>query len=382
MRILTADVVYTGLGTPRADGAVVLQGEGERERVASILSQEDARRLYPEVPITDVGFAISPPVVNAHTHLDLSTLPYFSGPYEDFIRHVIRHPEARSVEAAEAGLAELKRAAPLAFGDIVADEAAMRTLLQKPGLQGVAYWEVFEPDPEKADAAFSETVALLREFRRLERPDGLKLGLSPHTPHTVSAPLLQKLVRLAVAERLPLQIHVAESPAEAALHREGSGPLFELMRPFLGDWRPSGLSPVQLLATLGVLEARPTLVHMVHVAEEDVRAVAKAGCTVVHCPRSNEALRCGRFPWELFAKHNVEVAFGTDSKGSAPDLDVTREVGAARALHGDKASPLALVRAAVKGGSRALGLTPPRFGRGSPASALYFWSAWDAPRGV
>jgi cytosine/adenosine deaminase-related metal-dependent hydrolase len=374
MRILTAEVVYTGLGTPRANGAVVLQGEGKRERVASILSREEAHRLYPATSVTDIGFAISPPPVNAHTHLDLSTLPPFRGPYEDFIRHVIRHRSARGVAAADAGLAELQRAAPLAFGDIVASEAVMRQLLQTPGLRGVAYWEVFEPDPAKAEATLSQTVTRLREFRRLERPDGLKLGLSPHTPHTVSAPLLQKLTRLAVAERLPLQIHVAESPAELALHRSGSGPLFELMRPFLGDWRPSGLSPVQYLARLGVLEARPTLVHMVHVDEEDVKAVAKAGCTVVHCPRSNEALQCGRFPWELLAKHSVEVAFGTDSKGSSPDLDVTREVWAARALHGQKASPLALVRAAVKGGARALGLTPPRFGRGSPASALYVWN--------
>lgn len=352
----------------------MLQGE----RVAAILSREDARRFYPEAPVTDVGFAISPPPVNAHTHLDLSSLPPFRGPYEDFVRHVIRHKRARGVAAADAGLAELQRAAPLAFGDIVADEAAMRKLLQTPGLRGVAYWEVFAPDPAEAEAAFSETVARLRAFRRLERPDGLKLGLSPHTPHTVSAPLLQRLTRLAIAERLPLQIHVAESPAEAALHRDGSGPLFELMRPFLGDWRPSGLSPVQYLARLGVLEARPTLVHMVHVGEEDVRTVAKAGCTVVHCPRSNEALRCGRLPWELLAKHSVEVAFGTDSKGSAPDLDVTREVAAARALHGAKASPIALVRAAVKGGSRALGLTPPRFGRGSPARALYVWQTPSA----
>jgi hypothetical protein len=34
---------------------------------------------------------------------------------------------------------------------------------------------------------------------------------------------------------------------------------------------------------------------------------------------------------------------------SKPDLNVEREVGAARTLHGDRASPLALVRAAVKG---------------------------------
>ncbi len=127
------------------------------------------------------------------------------------------------------------------------------------------------------------------------------------------------------------------------------------------------------LAELGVLEAGPTLVHMVEVDEDDVRAVQRAGCTVVHCPRSNLALGCGRFPWEVYARHGVDVAFGTDSRGSSPDLDVIAEVAAARRLHGDKAAPQALVRAAVKGGYRALGLTPPRVVRGSPAAAMMAW---------
>jgi len=372
--ILTAEVVYSGLGTPRADGAVVLQGE----RIVMVGSLDDARRSYPEAPVRHTGFAISPPPVNAHTHLDLSALPYFSGTYEDFIRHVISRPRVRSAEAAAQGLSDLQAHRTHVVGDIVADEAVMRKLLQTPGLTGVAYWEVLGPNPDDAERILAETVARLREFRRLERSGGLKLGLSPHTPHTVSAPLLQKLARLAVAEDLPLQIHVAESPAEVPLHRDGSGSLFELLRPFLGAWRPSGLTPVGYLTELGVLETRPTLVHMVNVTEADIKLVAKAGCVVVHCPRSNEALGCGRFPWERYAQHSAEVAFGTDSLGSSPDLNVEREVSAARTLHGDRASPLALVRAAVKGGSRALGLAPPRFARGDPTAALHIWDAAGA----
>ena len=370
-RILTAEVVYSGLGTPRADGAVVLQGD----RIAMVGSLTDAQASYPDVAVEPAGFAISPPPVNAHTHLDLSALPYFTGSYEDFIRHVVRNDALRGAEAAETGLGELRRSGVGAVGDIVENAAAMRLLLGTPGLKGVAYWEVFAPDPAEADKKFAEVVAHLREFRGLERPDGPKLGLSPHTPHTVSGPLLQKLARLAQAEGLPLQVHVGESPAELELHAKGSGPLFELMRPFLGEWTPSGLSPVGYLEQLGVLAAKPTLIHMVNVSEDDVRTVAKAGCTVVHCPRSNEGLRCGRFPWELYAKHGAETAFGTDSKGSSPDLDVRNEVRAARALHGDKASPLALVRAAVKGGYRALGMGPPRFTRGDGADALYVWDS-------
>lgn len=372
-RILTAEVVYNGLGTARADGAVVLQGEGEAAQIIAVDSLERIRPRFPEAPVTRVGFAISPPPVNAHTHLDLSRLPYFRGDYVGFIRHVIAGSFQRGLEAARDGLAELYQHGVRVVGDIVAREPVMTWLLGEPELSGVAYWEVIGPDPAEAERIFNETVAKVRVFRGLERPGGVRVGLSPHTPHTVSAPLLQKLALFALAEGLPMQIHTAETPFEAALHRTGTGPLAEFLHAFGVSWQPSGLSPVGYLASLGVLEARPTLVHMVHVDEEDVRAVQRAGCAVVHCPRSNQALECGRFPWERYARHGVDMALGTDSLGSAPDLSLEAEAQAAAALHSGKASPLALVRAAVKGGYRALKLPPPRFGRGDSASGLYIW---------
>lgn len=370
-RILAADVVYNGLGTPIADGAVVVQGDGDKTHIVAVDSLQRIAARFPEATVTRVGFAISPPPVNAHTHLDLSQVPTFRGSYEAFIQHVIAHREQRSLAAAQVGLDELRTHGITTLGDIVTREEVMRWLLAQDGLRGVAYWEVIGPHAEHAERVFAETVERLRTFQALQRPGGLQVGLAPHTPHTVSAPLLQRLARLAAAERIPMQIHVAESAEEIAFHRHGSS--WPRLRQLLGAWEPSGLSPVTYLARLGVLEARPTLVHMVHVDEADVRAVQQAGCVVVHCPRSNEALSCGRFPWELYAKHGVEVALGTDSRASSPDLSVSAELAAARKLHGTRVSPRALIRAAVKGGHRALGLTPPRFGRGDSAANLYVW---------
>lgn len=375
--LLRAEVVYNGLGTPREGGAVVLQeaGEGAERRVVAVDDLAAARRAFPDAEEVDAGFAVSPPPVNAHTHLDLSDMPYAPGPYEAFIRAVVAHARAggRGLAAAERGAAELLAGGVRAVGDIVTDEATMRWLLAHPELTGVAYWEVFAPDPADADRVFEETVARLRAFRALERPGGMRVGLSPHAPHTVSAPLLARLAELARGSDLPLQIHVAEAPGELAFHRDGTGPLADFLRPFLPDWEPHGATPVAYLERLGVLAARPTLVHMVHVTEDDVRAVQRAGCTVVHCPRSNHALGCGRFPWELYARHGVTVALGTDSRGSSPSLSVLEEAAAARALHGARLNPGALVRAAVKGGARALGLAPARFVRGDDAAGVVRW---------
>ena len=371
-RILTAEVVYNGLGLPREGGAVALQQMGDGERVVGIDSLEQLRRTFPDAPITDVGFALTPPPVNAHTHLELSTMPFTSGDYEAFIAKVIANSQAgrRGLEAAEKGVAELRRQGVSVVGDVVARVEVMNFLLASD-LQGVAYWEVLGPDPNDAERLFNETVEKLRAFKRLERPGGMRVGLSPHSPHTVSAPLLQKLSQLARQNELPLQIHVAESPLELAFHRDGNA--FAHLQNFAGGWQPSGLTPVGYLDSLGILSAQPTLVHMVHVSEDDVRTVQRAGCVVVHCPRSNLALNCGRFPWELYAKHGVTVALGTDSRGSSPTLSIKDEVKAAKELHSDKASAQALVWSAVKGGYRALGMKPPQVVRGDPFSTLHVW---------
>lgn len=380
---LEARVAYGGFGTPASPGAAVIQEASGERRLLFIGNRDEARRRWPDAEARDAGFALSPPPVNAHVHLDLSTLPYRQESYESFVRRVLAHggQGLRGVDAAREGLGELAEAGTDTLGDIVADEDTMNMLLSRPGLRGVAYWEVIAPDPADADTVFDETVERLRAFRARERPDGVRVGLSPHAPHTVSGPLLVKLARLAAANGVPLQIHVAESASEARLHRHGDGPLRELMGPLLEGFRPSGRSPVGYLASLGVLEAGPTLVHAADVDEDDVRRIQHGGCTVVHCPRSNLALGAPRFPWETYARHGVSVAFGTDSRGSSPSLDVQDEVAAAAELHGSRAAPGALVRAAVKGGYRALGLTPPRLGRGAPAERLLQWFE-RSPRGA
>lgn len=375
-RLLRADVVYNGLGTPRADGAVVLQGTPQGATVVDIAALDEARIAHPGAEEEDAGFAITPPPVNAHTHLDLTNMAFTPGSYEAFIRAVIAHGKGgdRGVAAARRGIEELRAHGTAVVGDIVTDPEVMTMLLEAPELRGVAYWEVFAPDPADADAVFERTRRHVHALRERERPGGMRVGVSPHAPHTVSAALLRRLAVWARDEGVPMAIHVAESPSEARLHLTGDGPLAAALGAAGFPFAATGVSPLRYLSELGVLAATPTLVHMVEVDDDDdVRLVQRAGCVVVHCPRSNDALGCRRFPWELYAKHGVDVAFGTDSRGSSPDLDVTAEVAFAATLHGSRANARALVRAAVKGGYRALGMQPPRVTRGASADELVSW---------
>jgi len=363
--------------SPVDKSAIILQEHNGHKTVVAIDKLNLMASNFPDHAIEDVGFAISPKLVNPHTHLDLSQMEFSPGAYSDFILKVLEHIDTgkRGLESAQIGLKKLKSLGINTIGDIVTSKEVMKYLLASD-MQGVAFWEVIDPDPATAEQTFNRVVGELKEFRKLERPNGMKVGISPHTPHTVSAPLLQKLAALAKQNKMPIQIHVAESPEETQLHLQGNGPLMDLPISYK-DWQATGVTPVQYLKKLGVLEAKPSLVHMVNVTEDDVKDVAKAGCVVVHCPRSNTALDCGRFPIELYAKYNVDVAVATDGLGSSPSLSVEEEVYAALELHGTKTSEQSLIWSAVKGGYRALEMKTPKLGRGDSAELMHIWKRGD-----
>ncbi|MBP7865287.1 MAG: amidohydrolase family protein [Acidobacteria bacterium] len=353
----TADWVCPGPGETIPGGAVVV----EDGRVLAVGESAALRQAWPEAPALHRGAAVLPLPANTHTHLDLTLCPAFHGSYEGFVRHMLACRDRRGADGARAGLARLRWHRTGAVGDVVASPAAMEVLLAEAGLPGTVYWEVIAPDPGQAEARFRDLRAQVDAWRR--REGRLRVGLSPHAAHTVSAPLLRRIGEYARAEDIPLQIHAAETPEEVIYFREGKGPLRNLMREITGKpWKRPGMTPVAWLAELGVLGPGTAVVHAVHAEASDARLIAQAGASVIACPRSNAALGTGPFPWERFREAGVPVALGTDSTVTAGDLDVMGEL---RRLWGS-VPPEDLLRAACCDGYRVLGLEPPSLAPGTP----------------
>lgn len=380
--LYVADILYTGMGSPIRNGGVVVSGQ----TVAAAGPVAELRQNYPQARELSPRRVISPPPINAHTHLDMSHYEFKSLPYFQWIPEVVIAGRLRrGLEGAQSGLESIRVSGAAGMGDIVWDAAVMEWLLRESEVPGVAYWEVLDPNPATAQATFSAARARLDAWKKLERPGGLRLGLSPHASYTVSHRLFRLLSDYAAGEGLPMQIHVLEHPSEAELFASGTGPLAES---FLASMKRTGvelsiadvigrqpspeLTAVSYLADLGVLKARPTLIHMVNVTPHDVTAVAQAGCPVVTCPRSNQHLHCGTFPWQAYAAAGVEVALGTDSVASGETLDIHDEVRAAWALH-PELDPRLVVRAAVKGGTRVVGGRVPFIRRGEAWQESYLW---------
>ncbi len=299
-----------------------------------------------------------PGLVNAHTHLELTG---FGGLVEDdefpvWIRQVRRLKETRSrdgyLRAAGRGL-EACFAAGVTTVAETGDTGVMAQALAEHGGRGVVYQEVFGPHPDQCSSAIDGALQRLSALRRWPSPT-IRLGVSPHSPYTVSGPLYRKVAELAQAECLPLAVHIAESSAEREFLAVGTGPFRDAWdRRGIPLPEPLGDTPIGWLERHGVLTPGTLCIHAVQCDATDIERLVRHQCTVAHCPRSNRRHGHGDAPLTALLDAGVPVGLGTDSEVSLAPIDLLAEARLAGDLAGlDAATAIEL---ATLGSARAIG---------------------------
>lgn len=359
MIVYTAAHLLPVASPPVRDGAVAVEGDrivaaGPRDTVLETAG--------PGAEVHDLGCAaLLPGLVNAHCHVELSWMGQDPPPADDYVgwvRGLIERREAadpeRCREAARAAVETMAARGTVAVGDI-ANEGWVAPILADSELCGVLFHEIYGPNGADAERLLAEAAERLDE---IEAADGWQCVLTPHAPHTTSESLLRALAGRAAAAGQPLSIHVAESDAELAFVRDGSGPFAALFRDrglATDEREPSRATPVELLDRLGVLGPGTLAVHCVHLTHADISKLQSRGTHVVTCPRSNARLGVGRAPVPQLLGQGIPVALGTDSLASAPDLDLLAEMAALLREH-PKLAPAGVLRMATLNGAAVLGL--------------------------
>jgi 5-methylthioadenosine/S-adenosylhomocysteine deaminase len=287
-------------------------------------------------------------LVNCHTHLELGWLadlcPDEAGkPFTEWLFGLIQRRiqeqqnggEAQMIcQSIESSIETLLAAGVTHVGDISNSGLSLEPLLDS-GLAGVVYLEVIGIGRDQALASFERVRRLLEKHRPYER-NGMRIGISPHAPYSTHPDAFRAVADYSLREDVPVCIHLAESPFEFQALNEGTGPFIEMAARMGVDPPPiPRLSSVGYMESLGILETRPLLVHMVHVSDHDLDTVAAYGAKIAHCPRSNRLLLAGRMPLEKMLARNIPVALGTDSLASSPSLDVREEAETAVQMHRD-----------------------------------------------
>ena len=355
-RRLAADWLIPVRGAPVRDGALLIDAAG---RIAAA-GAAAAVPAPPGMPTRRFpNAALVPGLVNTHTHLELTGLAgrIAAVSFPEWIGELRRLKEARSrddfLAAARQGVADCFAAGVTTVAD-TGDSGTVIQALAEAGGSGIAYLEVFGPHPDQCAEALTD----LRRRAGALLPfatDRVRLGISPHAPYSVSGALFRAASAWARSERLPLAVHIAESPEELALLKDASGA-------FAAAWSrrgipvpaPAGDSPIAWLARHEVLGPDLLCIHVVHAGAEDVARLALAGSAVAHCPLSNAAHAHGTASLAALLDAGIRVGCGTDSVASVGTLDLLAEVRAARAIAGLGSE--AAFRLCTLDAARALGL--------------------------
>lgn len=351
---------------PLEGGALVVR----HGQIIDLGTRQDMTAAYPRAAVVDFGddSVLLPPLTNAHCHLELTHFPRWAeqtgqkasaGDFVDWVLNLIR--VKRKVErdalgpSLAAGIRAALKAGTGAVGDVLT-WAPARSIYHNAPLYGRLYLETLGRDP-LAGRRILQSLAKVTEECLAGR---LRVGISPHSPYTLSSEYLAAVIDFARRHSLPLAIHLAESPAEVDFLQNGAGPIANRLYPFVG-WEgmvpiAAHRSPVSYLAEHGGLLEENLLVHGVQVDGADCEAIARAGASVVLCPRSNERLGVGRAPVELYLKAGVNLALGTDSLASNDSLSIWDEMAFAYRFFDGQLSPDMLLRMATRNGACAVGL--------------------------
>ena len=352
------------------DAKVIEQGGVlcSSDRITAVDSLSALKRSHPGVEIKHhEGGVIAPLLVNAHTHLELTDFPLWAqqkghqveGGFVDWILKLIqvkkKLDQAKYHKALITGIEQSLMAGTGVVGDILAHHS-VRSAYHGVSLAGVVFLETLGQDP-----------AMIRRLKKgihqaLEEPFSAEaaIGLSPHSPYTISMYYLRYIFDLCRRRGLRCCTHVAESEDEQKFVKDSRGAIAERFYPAI-NWHgfvpaPSGLRPVAYLDQQGGLFPENLLVHGVHLNDVDIELLARKKMSLVLCPRSNARLKVGKAPAGRLRKAGVRLALGTDSLASNDSLSVWDEMRFAATWFAGEIDAPAIFSMATQQGADALGL--------------------------
>jgi cytosine/adenosine deaminase-related metal-dependent hydrolase len=310
-------------------------------------------------PVEDLGdILLMPGLVNAHTHLEFSTIERPLGEpgigLPAWIRLVIgeRNRRDRDPQAATAaGLLESLASGVTTIGDIATLPSASHASSDlRP--QTLAFQEAIGFSAGRVESVFADVQ------RRLDEAQA-PAGLSPHAPYTVHPRLLERIVQLAAARGAPVAMHLAESREELELLEIGGGPFRKLLEE-RSMWDagaiPPGTRPLDYLRRLAEAP-RSLVIHGNYLSQSEIEFIAqhRQWMSVVYCPRTHAYFGHEPYPLDAMRAAGVRVALGTDSRASNPDLSVLGELRHVAMTFPNIASA-EILRMATMDGAEALGL--------------------------
>ena len=182
-----------------------------------------------------------------------------------------------------------------------------------------------------------------------------------HAIYSVSEEMILWTSEFAKKNNLALHIHLSETSKEVSDCKQAHG----------------GLSPVEYLESLGVLNERTIAAHTLWLSDNDVRILGERKVTCVHNINSNTKLTSGyRFRYNELRDAGANICIGTDGCASSNNLDMLEAMKTSALIQkawreDPKAMPIdELVSMATINGAKALRINTGKIEEGAEADIL------------
>jgi cytosine/adenosine deaminase-related metal-dependent hydrolase len=344
-------------------------------------SELTASGLAPD-RVFDLGQAVLiPGLINAHTHLEFSDLEQPLGqsgmPFTDWIEAIIecRMNAGQSSRSKHEVIGQAMRRSfqngvwavgdiatlPATAGDYSIDNA-QHPKDRNPPTPADFHRTVFLEQLGRDITRLAELAAAADKFQRTFRggtDPQLTPALSPHAPYSTHPRLVQQVCDAASKHDGSVAMHLAETKEERQLVEAGEGPFVDLLKK-LGVWNPDSFHPpTTILDTLRQLAtaSRSLIIHGNYLtdAELDFVAAHAERMSIVFCPRTHAYFRHEAYRLDQMIERGINVAVGTDSLASNPDLNVIDELRLIQSSF-TGLSPDAVLRMGTINGATALGI--------------------------
>jgi len=355
----------------------------EDERILRVGRPEDVPESLADNVLNFSDRLVMPGLINAHAHTPMSLFRglaegislFTMDGFINCLRRLEGAADASMVPAAvEVSCAEMIRTGTTCFADQYFYMKDIYPVVEKSGLRAaLAYGIVELGDAESRAREIASATAFLESLS--DHPK-IKGWVGPHAFFVDNSEEIIEL-ELDLARRFDtgLHIHFATSSEEEDYCQE-----------------KFGISAVERMNALGILEFPLIAAHSITVSEKDFSTLAESCFTAVVCASSSMRSGFPAAPVKAMRAAGVNTAIGTDNVANANSYDLFREMDIAAKLQVYRESEPAAVPAievlemATLGGAKALGWED-RIGSLEPGK-LADWIAVDlqdigwAPKGA
>ncbi len=302
-------------------GTVIQDGEIEFSTDHGVIAYIGPRRGMPGAgDIDGSGRVIIPGFTNGHTHSAMTLLRGYSDdvPLHIWLGHMRAFELRMTAADMQAGLrlamVEMLRTGTTSFIDMFHWDSMLLDAVSRAGMRVSAAPTVFGYDAigfplaydKPGSVVVDETPDLAAEFTG-DPLIHLTYGL--HAPYTCSSELIADVAKRAQVRGLGVQIHLSETRREVEQ-----------------SVAQHGVSPIRLVADLGLFDTELHIAHAVYPIEGDLELLARPNVSISHNPVSNLKLGAGIAPVTRYRDAGVTISLGTDSVASNNTLDLFEEL--------------------------------------------------------